>query len=64
MMDEPSRTLGDSGLRRFITELRRESPNVGEVIVLGQLRSSGVRVPCKRVRRMIRETDPINTALR
>ena len=64
MLDEPPRTLDDNELRRFITELRRESPNVGEVIVLGRLRSNGMRVPRERVRQMIRETDPINTALR
>ena len=54
----------DDKLRRFMGQVREEFPNIGESLVIGRLHSMGYHVPRNRVRRAIRATDPINTALR
>lgn len=48
----------------LLNAMRSEYPDIGEVMVLGRLRSLGYSVCRDRVRRGIRQTDPINTALR
>ena len=58
------RNIQDGELVRVIREMRSEFPEMGEVMVLGRLRSLGYRVIRDEVRRVIHETDPINTALR
>lgn len=57
-------TLDAESLKRVLKEVRREHPNFGEKMMIGQLRSMGYCVSRARVRVAIRETDPINTALR
>ena len=57
-------TLDDDSLKRLLTELRRDHPDIGEKMVIGRLRSLGYRVSRDRVSVGIRQTDPINTALR
>jgi len=44
--------------------MRTEYPYLGEVMVLGRPRSLGCAVRRSQLRQAIRETDPINTALR
>lgn len=39
-------------------------PDMGEVMVVGRIRSLGFCVSRDRIRRIIRSTDPLNTALR
>lgn len=56
--------ITDSELLALLQQMRREFPTLGEVMVLGRLRSLGYRVLRDQVRKAIRETDPINTALR
>ena len=58
------REMDDDELRRFMGQVREEFPNIGESLVIGRLHSMGYHVPRNRVRRAIRTTDPINTALR
>ena len=48
----------------LLREMRSQYPEMGEVMVLGRLRALGFYVSRDRLRRAIRETDPINTALR
>lgn len=57
------RNIQDRELVRVIREMRSEFPEMGEVMVLGRLRSLGYHVIRDVVRRVIHETDPINTAL-
>ena len=57
-------TLDDDSLKRLLTKLRRHYPDIGEKMVTGQLRSLGYQVSRDRVRVGIRQTDPIDTALR
>jgi hypothetical protein len=51
-------------LVRLLQEMRDEHPYLGEVMILGRLRSLGYTICRNQVRRAIRETDPINTSLR
>ncbi len=51
-------------LVNLLRQMRADHPYFGEVMVLGRLRSLGYSVCRHQVRRAIRETDPINTALR
>ena len=64
LLSEPIRVLDDDELRHTIEQIRREQPEIGEVIVMGEIRSRGIRVTRERVRRAIRETDPLNTPMR
>ncbi len=57
-------TLDAESLKRVLREVRREHPDIGEKMMIGRLRSMGYYVSRARVREAIRETDPINTALR
>ena len=43
--------------------MRREMPNLGEVLVIGQLHAMGYAVSRQRVRNAIHATNPLNTAL-
>lgn len=62
--DETRRALSDSELHRLLQEMRREMPNMGEVLVIGRLHALGYAVSRQRVRDAIHATDPLNTALR
>ena len=65
MMDnETGRSLTDQELRSYIITLRRDLPQVGESMVFGRIRSEGYTVPRQQIRHAIRDTDPLNTALR
>ena len=58
MVNEAVRSPSDDKLRRELNEMRQQHPDYGH------LRSKGYHVIQHRLRRLIRETDPINTALR
>ena len=64
ILGDPRRALSDSELHSLLQDLRREMPNVGEVLVMGRLHAMGHAVSRQRVRDAIHATDPLNTALR
>ncbi len=64
MLAEPSNTKTDDELTEVLQDLKREMPYIGEVVVLGALRSMGISVTRSQCRRCIRIVDPINSALR
>ena len=63
MLNEAVRTASDDELRRELNEMRRSHPDYGESMSFGHFRSKGYHVTRHRLRKLIRETDPINTAL-
>ena len=63
MLDEPRTNISDGELLVFVEDVRRNEPESGEVIVMGELRSHGYRVTRHRVRRAIQLSDPLNTPL-
>ena len=64
MLDEPRTNISDGELLVFVEDIRRNEPESGEVIVIGELRSHGYRVTRHRVRHAIQLSDPLNTPLR
>ena len=64
MLDEPITVISDSELRQKVLQIKTTLPEVGESIVIGQLRSMGYKVTRWRVREILRSTDPVNVTLR
>ena len=56
--------ITDSELKSLVLNIKEEFPDCGERIVMGAIRSKGLRVQRHRVRSIIHEVDPINTPLR
>jgi hypothetical protein len=64
MVEDPRIVPDDSELRQLVVQTHQELPYLGEVMVLGRLRALGYYVTRSRLRQVIRDTDPINRALR
>ena len=64
MLNEPHTTISDVDIASLITQMRSESPTLGESIISGRLRASGYRVSRDRLRRIIRDVDPLSVVLR
>ena len=63
--DESHESLTFTEVRRHVAQMRQQFPNImGESMVVGRFRAMGYRVTGDHVRQAIRETDPLNTALR
>ena len=54
----------DSDLEKKIKEIKMHMPDIGEKMVTGVLRSNGIYVQRRRIRKAIHSIDPIKTALR
>ena len=63
-MLQEGRDIEEEELMVLLQEMRAEFPEMGEIMVHGRLRALGYKVTRERLRTAIRETDPINTALR
>lgn len=64
LIRDPSASLSDIQLREVLKEVKSGNPEIGEVIVWGRIRALGYRVTRERLRKEIRRTDPLHTALR
>ena len=64
MVQSVSGTLSDDEPKLLLTSMCKEHPSMGQTMVWGRLRSMGFNVTRERVRRAIRYTDPLYTALR
>ena len=64
ILSEPINSVSDLTLQEIVQDIRREMPDVGQSMVCGRLRALGIRVNRGRVREAVRQTDPLNTALR
>ena len=51
-------------LKDLVNEIRSTTPNIGQQRLVGALRSRNIHVQRRRVRRCLRELDPLETALR
>ena len=56
--------VGDDQLQTYVEEIKCDMPDSGERMINGVLRMNGVVVQRERLRKVIRDVDPINTALR
>ena len=64
MLSDGSERLTRDEIGRHVTQMRQQFPNIGESMVIGRFCAMGFRVAREDVRQAIRETDPLNTALR
>ena len=56
--------IRDDELEHLLRQIRHETPALGERMIMGKLRSHGIKVSRSRVRSCLRQIDPLNTALR
>lgn len=56
--------IGNDDLREIMQEIMTVTPGIGQTRMLGALHSRGIRVQGWKVREMMRELDPVGTALR
>ena len=56
--------ITDAELDLQIQAIKKVHPNDGERLMIGHLRSNGIRVPRCRVRASIHRVDPVNTVIR
>lgn len=56
--------LSNHDLDRTVSHIQQNTPNAGEVYVLGSLRARGIRVQRWRVRQSLHRVDPIGRSLR
>ena len=61
-MNWPS--AGDGELGEIMQEIMTVTPEIGQTRMLGVLHSRGIGVQRWKVREMMREQDPVGTALR
>ena len=59
-----SGSLTDGELRIILNEIQRDQPTLGETMIWGRFRSMGFHVTRSRLRQAIRESDPLQRALR
>ena len=64
MLSEGDSVPSDLELNVLIRRNRQNTPDIGQTLLLGRIRSMGYRVSRKRLRETIRAHDPLNTALR
>ncbi len=57
LIDYPNTNLSDADLASYISEFRRDNPDVGEAMAVGFIRARGYRVARARVRRALRSHD-------
>ena len=56
--------ISDEELTRIMTEISQRTSNVGETRMTGALRCRGIRVQRRRIRQILRDIDPLASALR
>ena len=64
LADDPTTVISDDELSDFITDMLTVTPDVGQSLVLGRLRSMGYKVTRERVRAALRLNSPLSRALR
>ena len=57
-------SIGNGELTEILREKMTVTPGIGQIRMLGALYGRGIRVLRRKVREMMRELDPVGTALR
>ena len=57
-------SIGDGELREIMQGIMSVTPGIGQIRMLGALYSRGIKVQRWKVRELMRELDPVGTALR
>lgn len=64
LLTEGENVPSDLELADLLRGIRADTPDLGQTLLLGRLRSMGYRVTRKRLREMVQLQDPLSTALR
>ena len=64
MLDESFSMINDQELTEKVRRILAQHPEVGQTFVAGRLRSLGYRVTRARIRQVMRDIDPLSSALR
>ena len=64
LLNSARQTMSDEQLRSVIRDIHSLQPALGEVMIWGMIRARGFNVSRERLRRALRNTDPLHTALR
>lgn len=56
--------ISDEDLDQIISDSIRDTPNAGEVYIMGQLRAQNLRIPRRRLRERLNILDPIGRGTR
>ena len=64
LISSTSGSLTDGELRIVLNEIQRDQPVLGETMIWGRFRSMGFHITRSRLREAIRESDPLQRALR
>ena len=64
LIEDPRIVPTDAQLHTAVMDIKAGQPEIGEVMIMGRLRSMGYRVSRERVRQEIRQSYPLHTALR
>ena len=63
MLEEPHMSINVADIMSLIRQMHYESPTLGVSMVSGRLRARGFNVSKDRLRRLMRENDPLSVAL-
>ena len=64
LTEEPRIVPTDAQLHTVISDIQADQPEIGEVMIMGRIRSMGYKVSRQRLRQEIRNSDPLHVALR
>ena len=64
LVEDPRTRISDHQLLEIVRQIRNDFPDIGEVLLMGQLQAKGYIVTRRRVQTSIRHVDPLNSALR
>ena len=64
MLEEPHTSLSDADIIELLGQIHSESPNLGVSMVSGRFRARRFKVSRDRLRRLMRESDPLSAASR
>lgn len=64
LVEDPRVVPTDVQLRTAIRDIQAGQPEVGQVMIMGHIRSMGYRVTRERLRQEIKSSDPLHSVLR
>ena len=64
LTEDPRIVPTDAQLHTVVSDIQAGQPEIGEVMIMGRIRSMGYKVSRQRLRQEIRNSDPLHVALR
>ena len=64
LTEDPRIVPTDAQLHTVVSDIQAGQPEIGEVMIMGRIRSMGYKVSRQRLKQEIRNSDPLHVALR